>query len=291
MRYWCCLLILALPLPIRAVDEPGPAAAIALYREKKNTEARAAFEQLAAADPKNTEALHFLGLIALREKRDDDAVSFHEKATALAPENSAYFIALGDAYGRKAASASLFSKLSWAKKCHTALEKAVALEPASFTANAALIEYYRRAPGMAGGGMAKACAQAESFKKTDLLGGTQLLGSLYRHESKFPELFTLLDEALKTHPDHYLLLMSVGRTAAESGQQLDRGITSLQRCLNLPPAPRTPGHASAWFYLGQIRARQNDFSSARTAYQTALTLEPAHREATAALQKLPSTTP
>jgi predicted Zn-dependent protease len=262
---------------------PDNAAAIALYREKKNAEARAVFEQLTAADPGNAEALHFLGLIALREKRDDDAVRLHEAATTLSRENSTYFIALGDAYGRKASSASLFSKLTWAKKCHAALETAVALDPRSLAANAALIEYYRRAPGMAGGGMDKAYAQAEKFKALDLLGGTQLMSALYRRESKFPELFALLDDALKTHPDHYLTLLSYGRTAAESGQQLDRGVESLQRCLSLSPPPQTPGHAGCWFYLGQIRTKQNNPTEARAAYEAALKLEPGHREATEAL--------
>ncbi|MGC4072590.1 MAG: tetratricopeptide repeat protein [Nibricoccus sp.] len=270
-------------------DESSPAdnaAAIALYREKKNAEARAAFEQLATANPKDAEAVHFLGLIAIREKRFDDAVTLHEKATALAPENSTYFVALGDAYGRKAASASLFSKLSWAKKCHAALEKAVALDPRSLTANTALTEFYRRAPGVAGGGMAKAYAQAESFKKIDLINGTLILAGLYQAEGKFSEIFTLLDEALVTNPDNYLLLFGYGRAAAESGQQLDRGVRSLQRCLELTPPSRAAGHASVWFYLGQIRLKQNDPQAARTAYESALKLDPAHREAAKALERL-----
>jgi cytochrome c-type biogenesis protein CcmH/NrfG len=291
MRHLRCLLFLAIATALSAADpSQDNAAAIALYREKKNPEARAAFETLSAANPANAEAHHFLGLIALREKRDDDAIRHHETATALAPTNATYLIALGDAYGRKAASASLFSKLGWAKKCQTTLARAVELEPSSFAANAALIEFYRRAPGMAGGGMDKAYAQAQSFRKLDLAGGTQLLTALYARESQFPELFAALDEALKTHPDHYLLLLTFGRTSADSGQQLDRGLASLQRCLDLTPPPRAPSHANAWFYLGQIRARQNDLPAASTAYENALKLEPTHREAAAALEKLPRAT-
>jgi predicted Zn-dependent protease len=269
-----------------AASASDNAAAIALYREKKTPEARAAFEQLTAADPTNAEAFHFLGLIALREKRDDDAVRLHETATTLSPANSAYFIALGDAYGRKASSASLFSKLTWAKKCLAALETSVALDPRSVAANAALIEYYRRAPGMAGGGMDKAYAQAEKFKALDLLSGTQLLGALYRRESKFTELFALLDAALGTHPDHYPTLLAYGRASAESGQELARGVAALERCLTLSPPRQMPGHASCWVYLGQIHSRQNDSAEARAAYETALKLEPGHREATEALARL-----
>jgi tetratricopeptide (TPR) repeat protein len=272
-----------------AQPAPENADAIALYRERKNPEARAAFEQIFSSDPKNPEAAHFLGLIALREKRDDDAVRLHEAATALAPENADYLIALGDAYGRKAGSASLLAKLEWAKKCRTSLEKAVALEPTSFAAQAGLVEFYRRAPGVAGGGLPRAYAQAEAYKKTDPIGGTQLLVSLYRRESKYSEIFALLDEELRASPDDYVLHASYGHTAAESGERLQLGIKSLQRCLTLAPPMRSPSHALIWFYLGEIRAKQNDLTAARAAYETALRLEPNHPEATAALAKISAT--
>jgi cytochrome c-type biogenesis protein CcmH/NrfG len=288
MRYWLCLFVLFTETPLLAQPAIDNAAAIALYREKKNAEARAAFESLLAADGKNAEAAHFLGLIALREKRDDDAVRLHENATALAPENASYFIALGDAYGRQAAKASLFSKLDWAKKCCAVLEKAVALDPASFAAQSALVEYYRRAPGMAGGGMARAYAQAESFKKSDLVGGTLLLVDLYRREAKHGESFAALDDALRIHADEYRLLLSLGRTAADSGDKLDRGIDALRRCLTLAPSARASDHATAWFYLGKLHLRQTDPVAARVAFETALKLDPAHREATEALGKLQS---
>jgi cytochrome c-type biogenesis protein CcmH/NrfG len=291
MRRACIAVTLSLLANIGGYAEPATdlAAAISLYRQKQNVEARTAFESLLAIDNKNAEAIHFLGLIALREKRDDDAVRLHENATALAPENSAYFIALGDAYGRKAAKASLFSKLEWAQKCRAALEKAVALEPASVAAQSALIEYYRRAPGMAGGGMTKAYAQAHSYKKADLVGGTLLLVDLYRRESKHAEIFTALEEALRAHPDDYRLLINMGRAAADSGEKLERGEESLQRCLSLLPPARAPDHATVWFYIGQIHLKQTNPASARTAFESALTLDPAHRESTEALGKLQAT--
>jgi len=270
-----------------ALQTPDNAAAISLYRQKKNADARAAFETLVATDPKNAEAFHFLGLIALREKRDDDAVRFHESATQLAPENIRYLIALADAYGRKAASASLFSKLTWAEKCHAVLQKAVALEPSSFPAQSALVEYYRRAPGIAGGGLDKAFAQAEVFRKIEPLGGTQLLVELYRREKKFSGIFPLLDTALASHPDNFALLLALGRTVAESGQNQDRGLAALQRALALPASSITAANrASAWFYLGEIHAKRNDVVAAKSAYEHALQLAPGHPAATAALTRL-----
>jgi cytochrome c-type biogenesis protein CcmH/NrfG len=164
----------------------------------------------------------------------------------------------------------------------------VTLDPAHPIANAALAEYYFKAPGIAGGSVAKAYEQAERFKKISPLGGADLQASLYLRERKYPELFAALDETLRAHPDHYPALLTFGRAAADSGQHLDRGIASLERSLSLTPAPRTASHATVWYYLGQIRLRKNDTAAARLAYEAALKLDPDHREATAALEKLAS---
>jgi tetratricopeptide (TPR) repeat protein len=172
------------------------------------------------------------------------------------------------------------------QKCRVALEKAVALDPSSYAAQAGLIEYYRRAPGMAGGGLAKAYAQAKAYRNADKIGGTLLLVELYRREAKTADIFAALDEALRANPDHYALLLNLGRTAADSGERLEDGARSLERCLTLEPTPRAASHATAWFYLGQIRVKQADLPAARNAFETALKLNPGYREAVEALERL-----
>ena len=287
MRFWQSFLLLALGSALFA-SAPAPeiAAAINLYRQKNIAAARAAFEQLHAADPANAEILHFLGLIAFREKRIDDAIAFHEKAVALAPQNPDYLLDLGESYSRKVYSASVFAKLGWAKKCHASIEKALALDPAHPVANAALAEYYFQAPGIAGGSVSKAYAQADAFKKLDLVGGTLLQVDLLRRQSRFEEMFAPLDAALAEHPDHYLLLLARGRASAASGLQLEAGARALERCLAQEPPPRAPGHAAVWFSLGEIHLKQNAPDAARAAFETALKRDPAHPDAAKALQKL-----
>ncbi len=277
------LLLLALSLSADPATTADNASAIALYRERRNDEARAAFEAVLAADASNAEAFHFLGLIAHREKRDDDAVRLHENATRLAPENAAYLIALGDAYGRKATHSSLFARLEWAQKCRAALEKAVALAPGDFGAQAALIEYYRRAPTIAGGGLAKARAQAQTFMQADLAGGTRLLVELNRREARHADSFAALDAALGVHPDDFHLLLAYGRTADDSGENIARGRECLEKCLAQTPPARSRDVAEAWFVLGRLRLRQSENAGARSAFETALALEPGHRAAAQAL--------
>ena len=93
---------------------------------------------------------------------------------------------------------------------------------------------------------------------------------------------------LKESPDDYAALYQIGRIAALSGQQLDRGLASLRRCLTLtPPAtPNTPGHAAAHWRIGNLLEKKGDQPGARAAYEAALKLDPTFLGAIDALKKL-----
>ena len=101
--------------------------------------ARALYEdgQLAAADA--AEAQFWLGEIALRRNDPETAISWLEKSVALAPSVSRYHHRLGDAYGRAAQKASIFTALGFARKCLTALREAVAVDPANLDARYSLL--------------------------------------------------------------------------------------------------------------------------------------------------------
>ncbi len=284
--------LLGLPLLASAVVPADPAdvaAARALLDQRKPAEAQAAFEKLAAAHPGDAEVHYHLGLLAIRRNEPAKAVPFLEKAIAAAPTVSRYHRLLGDAWGTQAASASIFSQLGLAKKCLAAYEKAVALDPADIDARFSVFEYYRRAPGLAGGGFDKASATAAAIKKLDAARGRFAFATLYLGEKKYAEAFAQFDEVLKTNPDDYAALYQVGRIAAMSGEQLDRGLTSLRRCLELPvPTPETPGHAAAHWRIGQLHEKKKDVPAARAAYEQAVALDPKFTPAAESLKKLPA---
>ena len=261
-------------------------AALALYHEKHFPEARAAFEQLAVANPNNAEAHYYLGVLAGRRNDPDEAIRQLEIATTLEPKNSEYFLDLGGAYGNAASAASMFSKLSFAKKCQTALEKSVELNPDNLAARNGLISYYRSAPSFAGGGMSKAYEQAEEIRKRDPFMGASVLGQLYLAEKKYDEAFALFEEVLKTKPDHYLALYSIGRTSAQTGLRLERGAQTLRRCLELTPGKGEPGHAPVQWRLGNLAEKQGKPADARTAYEAALKIDPTFAPAQDSLAKL-----
>ncbi len=264
------------------------ASARALLDAKKLPEAQQAFEQLAAADPKNAEVNYHLGDLALRRHQLDQGVAYLEKSVAADPQNSRYHHRLGDAYGTQAAEASVFRQLGFAKKCLAAYERAVALDPKNVDARASLFEFYRRAPSLLGGGFDKAAAQAAAIKQLDAPRGRFLFATLYAGEKKYAEAFAQYDEVLQADPNDFAALFQIGRLAATTGQFVDRGLTSLRRCLELPAptTPNTPGHAAAHWRLGNLLEKKHDPAGARAAYEAAVKLDPNFTPAAESLKKL-----
>lgn len=261
-------------------------AAVTLYKAKQYPDCRAAFEQIAATDPRNAEAHYYLGLLAMKRNETDEAIQQFESATTLNPGNSDYFADLGNAYGKAAGSAGLFARMGLAKKCQAALEKSVQLNPDNLDARRGLLNYYCQAPTFVGGGMSKAYEQAEEIKQRNLLMGAAMYGQLYLMEKKYELAFAVFEEALKTNPDNYLSLYSIGRTAAQTGLRLDRGEQTLRRCLEIPPGKGDPGHAAVQWRLGNIAEKRGDPAAARAHYEAGLKDDPKFTQLTESLAKL-----
>jgi tetratricopeptide (TPR) repeat protein len=261
--------------------------AIGLFQARKLPDAQAAFAKIAVAEPKNAEAAQYLGLLALMRNDPEQAVLWLEKATQLAPANSYYCRLLGDAYGLSAQKAGVFSKFGFAKKCLASYDKAVELDPANLDARASRVEYYRQAPGIVGGGMEKAYAEAAEIRRRDPLRGAMVLENLYIGEKKYAEAFALLDELIAQSSANTVPLYQVGRLAAISGQQLDRGEAALKEYFQHTPAPDEPPLYNAHWRLGTLYERKGDKAAARAEYETALQLRPDYSLAQNALKKLP----
>lgn len=260
--------------------------AVELYREGKLPEAKAAFEKLVAADAKDAESWHYLGIIALRNGDHENAVELHEKAIALEPSNSIFQVRLGDAYGVSAQKAGIFSKMSWAGKCRAAYEKAVELDPTSFDARISLMGFYRQAPGIVGGGMDKALKEAREIKKLDETQGRFAIADIYASDEEYDLAFAEFEEVLESSPTDYAALYQTGRLAAISGERMERGLAVLRQCLTQTPREGHPPHAAAHWRIGVILEKQGDKSSARSAYETALSLDPNFGPASESLKKL-----
>jgi tetratricopeptide (TPR) repeat protein len=173
-----------------------------------------------------------------------------------------------------------------ARKCRAAYEKAVELEPTNLNFRRSLLNFYRQAPGIVGGGMDKAYAQAEEMRKLDAAAGRFEMAGLYVADKKYTEAFSLYDAALKDTPEDYSLLFQVGRLAAITGQQVDRGMELLKKCLTMTAPPNTPSHAAVHWRLGNLWEKKGDKAAARTAYEASLKIDPKFAQAIDSLKAL-----
>lgn len=257
-----------------------------LFQSKHYEKARSAFEDLLATDPQNPEYHFYLGVIATKRGDPIEAVSHLEAATTAGPTVSRYFLELGSAYGLAAKKADLLGKLSWARKCLGALQRAVALDPDSIPARNGLISFYREAPPIAGGGIDKAFEEANEVRKRDVIAGSAILGQLFASQRKYAEAFEAYEAALTARPDNYQMLYLIGRTAAETGENLERGEQALRRCLQIAPTQDDQGYAAVHWRLGHLAEKRHDLAAARTEYEAALREHPGFQAAADSLAKL-----
>ncbi len=290
--------------------------AVAAYEARRFADARAPLEACADADAR---AALYVGRAHLAEGHFDRAVDFLEKAAALDPRSAETQVWLGRAYGEKAMRAKVLSQASLAGKVRRAFARAVELDPANLDARMALVEYYVRAPGIMGGSMAKARAQAAAIRERDPLRGYQAFGRIAENGKKWDEAlaeydraardfparkepfiwranlaaqrkdyaraFEILEELFRARPDEATVCFSIGRLGAQSGERLDRAEECLKRYLEHEPSREEPSLAAAHYQLGVIYDRRGNRDLARSEYQQALALEPSMRAAGEALAK------
>ena len=276
----------SLSLPVRAANDPLKDA-IALLESRRVPEARAILAALAERDPGNGQALWYLGKSDLLMQHREDAVVSLRRAVDLAPSDHRILADYGTACLLRASDLGYSLKsIRYARQGRDALLKAVELAPDVIAYREGLAAFYRRAPGLVGGGIDKAYAQAAEIAKRDPARGVIIKASIQAEEKKYDEARAACEEALRTQPDSYLALYTLGRIASDSGRELARGEQALRRCLELTPAIQEPDFAGVHYRLGLIAQKSGKLDTARTEYETALKLEPTFDLAADALSKL-----
>ncbi len=280
------LLLSSTCIAVTAADPAELAAACDLFESGQLTKAHTTFSALAAADPTLAEAQRYLGWIALRRNEPTAAVKHLERACVLDPTSSTYAQQLGDAYGLAATKAGLLSKLGWARKCRAAFERAIALDPKNIEARWGLMEYFKQAPGIAGGSFALAHAQAEAIFALNPSTGRFAKAGVLVGEGKIDEAFTLYDGILTAEPGDYAALSQFGQLCRLTGKRSADGIAALQKCLTLPTPRHETRHVAVQGIIGRLHEILGDKAAARAAYQAALALDPHFAPASEALAKL-----
>lgn len=266
------------------------------------------------------DGFYYLGRIYFGENDLKNAEKSFKKALALQENNSLYHTWLGNTYGRKISTASIFKKPGLAKKIKKHFSRAVELDENNHDAREGLIQFYLEAPGIVGGSKEKAKAHAEILKqKYPLLGYRAFaaiyekekkyeqaensfkaaiqafpenlnlrfqLGYFYQRTEKFAEAFEVFENMLADSADNLAALYQVGRTGAFSGQNLERAEACFKSYLQHEPGPNNPSKAAAHWRLGMVYEHKKQNDLARQEYQAALRLEPDLKPAKQALKKL-----
>jgi tetratricopeptide (TPR) repeat protein len=305
---------------VSAGGEEDLSEGISYLDEGRISEAREFFEGMLNKDPANAAVLFYLGRVYLSEHKPDKAAECFERATKLDATNAVYHHWLGRAYGRQAMRASIFRQPFIARNSRQAFEKAIELDPDYIEARSDLMQYYLIAPGIVGGSKAKARKQAEEIRKLDPMRGHAAFGFIYGREEKFEEAekeflaaiemageslepyywtgyfyfqrkeydssFEMFEQVIERKPDEMNAYYQIGRVASISGLNLERGKECLMRYLEGMPQWNQSSHARAYVWLGGIYEHEGRPVEARTAYESALKIDPEDRQAKEALKKL-----
>jgi tetratricopeptide (TPR) repeat protein len=266
---------------------------------------------------------YYLGRIATIEKEHDQAIEYFQQASDLQPQNSKYHLWLGRAYGVKAIEANIFKKAILAGRVKDEMEKAVALDPENIEARKDLLRFYSMAPGVMGGSEEKALEQADEIKKRDEVEGILAVGQIYlmkknylkaeevylnglqknkpneqiysmlaltyHRQNQIPKAFETLEKLIALRPDYINGYAQMGQLVASTGQQIDRGISCLNKYLSLySKNPEQGQYSQAWVHhrLGIIHEKQGEIEPAKEAYQLALKNDADYKPAKKALKRL-----
>lgn len=307
------LLLMPFSLLAQSTIEKGKT----LYESKKYNEAQKLLKAVSEKSAGYAAAQYYLGRVSFDKKEYDDAADYFKEAAEADPKQADYFDWLGNTYATIAQNANMIKQGILAPKMKKAWERAIELDAKNVGARTSLIQYYLQAPGFMGGSVDKAKEVAKQIVSIDAAEGHVQLGSIYASEKKIAEAekefqeavkindeyvaalanfytnqkkyekaFTLFEEALKKNPDDFVSIYQLGKTAAVSGQRLDRGEECLKKYLTHTPTSNEPSHAGANMRLAQIKEKRGNKAEAKKLFETALKLDGNLKEAKEGLERM-----
>lgn len=297
----------------RGEVSPEIASVAELFEAKKYPAAKAAAERLVKADRADPAAAFWLGRLYYVERRLDRAATWFEKAAELDPRNAQAQHWLGVAYGRQAVGANPLRQAVLARRTKHAFERAVELDPNLLESRQFLLQFYLIAPGVVGGSRDKALVQAREIAKRDAVRGHLAMGAvhdaaddavgaereyqaaitaapdsvdgyyglalMYQRTKQYAKAFDTYERVLARRPAETRARYLIGRTAAISGERLDRAETALREYLKPRPDASQQGNASAHYLLGVVYEKRGDAAAAKREFDLSKQMDPNQAEA------------
>lgn len=167
---------------------------------------------------KDVDTLQLIGLCHFMQGDYKQAGDAFEKALVLAPRSSELHRLMGNVYGRRAETGSVFTAPGNAKKAHQYFEQAVELDPNNREAAANLFEYYLEAPGFLGGGLDKAQTMVAHLTRLDTPGGHHALAQLEGKRKNYAAAEEQLRRAIELAPHQAGRLVDLAKFLADRGR-------------------------------------------------------------------------
>jgi Flp pilus assembly protein TadD len=184
----------------------------------QRTEYPQALEVLERIPNKGADELQLVGQCHFMQGDYKQAADAFEKALALAPKSSELHRWMGNVYGRRAETGSVFTAAGNARKARQYFEQAVELDPTNREAVANLFEYYLEAPGIMGGGLDKAESMVVHLSKIDIPGSHHARAQLETKRKHYDEAEEQLRRAAELAPHQPGRLVDLAQYLAERGQ-------------------------------------------------------------------------
>ena len=149
----------------------------------------------------------------------EEALQLAEAAVRANPKKAAYRLQLARVLSDEINSASLFQKISIAKRVDAQLDIAMKLEPGNPDCLFGKMIYYEQAPGILGGGKNKAHRLAEQIGRINPSKGYLAEAQLARMEKRTGELEALYLKAVEADPTSFDALAALAGFYGSQGQE------------------------------------------------------------------------
>jgi tetratricopeptide (TPR) repeat protein len=281
---------------------------------------RATIQRMMTSNPASPIAQFAAGCTDVMNSKWDSAAVHFDAAARGNPRSSVAFLWVGNIAGQLARLGNAQSKARLAPVARDAYAKAVTLDGHNIDAREGLMNFLLEAPASLGGDKTKAAEQATAIGTVNpfrglsahitvatasndragveqflLQASTQFpdsvlgwanLSAMQADDKRPADAFATIARWQARKSNAMFALFSLGRTAAVTGAQMDRGILALQQFLKGQRGPNDPPYANAHYRLGQIYEKQSRKAEAKSEYTTAVNLNPMLRDAQFALERV-----
>ena len=278
------------PLTVQQAFDLG----IQHHQAGRLAEAEQMYRQILAVEPRHSDALHLLGVIALQVGRYEDAVGLIQRSIGLNPAVSAYYSNLGEAYRLgghlEEAIGAYHTALQLEPDCadtHNNLGTALYAQGRLEEALAAFRTALRFKPDCAEAHnnlgialqdqgqleAALAAYRAALRFKPDYAEAHNNLGTALKDQGQWEEALAAFRAALRFKPDYAEAHSNLGNALQAQGR-LEEALAAYRAALQLKP-----DYAEAHNNLGTTLKAQGRLEEALDAYRAALQLKPDYTEA------------